>query len=92
VVLVLAGCEYWDGHRRDLNSYRAQYRSEARRRCRASAVRGRFGPLSSRVEAITGGGGRDVNFAHPTGLARNRAGLDQAIDLRGDGGYIVAPP
>jgi hypothetical protein len=52
----------------------------------------RFGPLSSTVEAITGGGGRHLYFAHPTGLTRNRAGLAQGIDLRGDGGYIVAPP
>jgi hypothetical protein len=52
----------------------------------------RFGPLSPTVEAVTGGGGRHLYFAHPTGLTRNRAGLAQGIDLRGDGGYIVAPP
>ncbi len=44
------------------------------------------------VEAVTGGGGRHLYFAHPAGLVRNRAGLAQGIDLRGDGGYIVAPP
>lgn len=52
----------------------------------------RFRPLSSTVEAVTGGGGRHLYFAHPGGLTRNRAGLAQGIDLRGDGGYIVAPP
>lgn len=52
----------------------------------------RFGPLAPTVEAFTGGGGRHLYFAHPTGLTRNRAGLAQGIDLRGDGGYIVAPP
>jgi Bifunctional DNA primase/polymerase, N-terminal len=31
-------------------------------------------------------------FAHPGGLVCNRAGLAQGIDVRGDGGYIVAPP
>jgi hypothetical protein len=52
----------------------------------------RFGPLPETVEAETGGGGRHLYFAHPGGLVRNRTGLAQGIDLRGDGGYIVAPP
>jgi hypothetical protein len=52
----------------------------------------RFGPFSPTVEALTGGDGRHLYFAHPGGLTRNRAGLAQGIDLRGDGGYIVAPP
>ena len=51
-----------------------------------------FGPLPETIEAITGGGGRHLYFAHPGGLIRNRAGLAQGIDLRGDGGYVVAPP
>jgi hypothetical protein len=52
----------------------------------------RFRPLSATVEAVTGGGGRHLYFAHPGGFTCNRAGLAQGIDLRGDGGYIVAPP
>ncbi len=52
----------------------------------------KFRPLSATVEAVTGGGGRHIYFAHPGSLTRNRAGLAQGIDLRGDGGYIVAPP
>jgi Bifunctional DNA primase/polymerase, N-terminal/Primase C terminal 1 (PriCT-1) len=44
------------------------------------------------VEAVTGGGGRHFYFAHPGGFTPNRAGLTQGIDLRGDGGYVVAPP
>lgn len=52
----------------------------------------RFGRLPATVEAETGGGGRHVYFAHPGSLLRNRTGLAQGIDLRGDGGYIVAPP
>jgi hypothetical protein len=52
----------------------------------------RFGPLPATIEATTGGGGRHLYFAHPGGLIRNRTGLAQGIDLRGDGGYIVAPP
>ncbi len=52
----------------------------------------RFGPLPATIEATTGGEGRHFYFAHPGSLIRNRAGLAQGIDLRGDGGYIVAPP
>jgi hypothetical protein len=52
----------------------------------------RFGPLAATVEAVTGSGGRHLYFAHPGNLTRNRAGLAQGIDLRADGGYIVAPP
>jgi hypothetical protein len=52
----------------------------------------RFGSLPPTVEATTGGGGRHLYFAHPGVLVRNRAGLAQGIDLRGDGGYVVAPP
>jgi len=52
----------------------------------------RFGSLPPTVEAATGGGGRHLYFAHPAVLVRNRAGLAQGIDLRGDGGYVVAPP
>lgn len=50
------------------------------------------GPLLPTVEAETGGGGRHLYFAHPGGLLRNRVGLLPGIDLRGDGGCVVAPP
>jgi len=52
----------------------------------------RFGALPPTIEARTGGGGRHLYFAHPAMLVRNRAGLAQGIDVRGDGGYVVAPP
>jgi hypothetical protein len=52
----------------------------------------RYHPLPVTVEAITGGGGRHFYFTHPGFLIRNRAGLAEGVDLRGDGGYIVAPP
>ncbi len=52
----------------------------------------RFEQLPDTVEAPTGGGGRHLYFTHPGGFVRNRAGLAQGIDLRGDGGYVVAPP
>lgn len=42
----------------------------------------------------TGSGGRHLYFRHPGGLVRNDAGrvLGRGIDLRGDGGYVIAPP
>lgn len=52
----------------------------------------RYGELPPTIEATTGGGGRHLYFAHPGVLVRNRAGLAQGIDVRGDGGYVVAPP
>jgi hypothetical protein len=57
-----------------------------------SRLERRYRPLPLTVEARTGGGGRHFYFTHPGFLIRNRAGLAQGIDLRGDGGYIVAPP
>lgn len=50
------------------------------------------GPLPATVEAATGSGGRHLYFRHPGAVLRNRAGLRPGLDLRGDGGYIVAPP
>ena len=50
------------------------------------------GPLPRTVEAATGGGGRHLYFAHPGGTVANRVGLAPGIDLRGDGGCVVAPP
>ena len=50
------------------------------------------GRLPPTVEAITGGGGRHLYFLHPGGTLHNRAGLLPGIDLRGDGGCVVAPP
>jgi hypothetical protein len=52
----------------------------------------RFGALPITVEAETGGGGRHLYFSHPGIACRNRVGLAQGLDLRGDGGYVVAPP
>jgi hypothetical protein len=50
------------------------------------------GPLPPTPEAATGGGGRHLYFAHPGGSVRNRVGIAPGIDLRGDGGCVVAPP
>jgi len=50
------------------------------------------GRLPHSVEALTGGGGRHIYFAHPGGVVRNRVELMPGIDIRGDGGLVVAPP
>jgi hypothetical protein len=50
------------------------------------------GPLPPTPEARTGGGGRHLYFAHPGGTVRNRVGMAPGLDLRGDGGCVVAPP
>lgn len=43
--------------------------------------------------AHTGGGGRHVLFASPEGSLKNsNSKIARKIDVRGDGGYIVAPP
>lgn len=52
----------------------------------------RRAPLPATVEALTGGGGRHLYFRHPGAEVGNRAGLRPGLDLRGDGGYAVAPP
>ena len=50
------------------------------------------GPLPRTVEVKSGGGGRHLYFKHPGGVVHNKVGLAPGIDLRGDGGCIVAPP
>lgn len=42
----------------------------------------------------TGSGGRHLYFRHPGGVVRNDAGrrLGPGLDIRGDGGYVIAPP
>ena len=52
----------------------------------------RYGPLPETVEAISGGGGRHIYFAHPGGIIHNRVAFVPGIDLRGDGGLIIVPP
>jgi hypothetical protein len=50
------------------------------------------GALPETVEAETGGGGRHLYFACPEAAPRNEAGLAPGLDLRGEGGMVVAPP
>ena len=51
------------------------------------------GALPSTWRFLTGGGGEHILFRHPGGRVANSAGtLGRGLDVRGDGGYIVAPP
>jgi hypothetical protein len=50
------------------------------------------GPLPRSVAVATGGGGRHLYFSHPGGVVHNKVGLAPGIDVRGDGGCVVAPP
>ena len=55
-------------------------------------LEGIHGPLPRTMEVVTGGGGRHIYFEHPGGVVPNMVGLARGIDLRGDGGIVVAPP
>lgn len=57
-----------------------------------AALERRHGALPATIEAVTGGGGRHIYFAHPGGILHNRVAIESGIDLRGDGGFVVAPP
>ena len=57
-----------------------------------AATEREHGPLPRTAECATGGGGRHIYFAHPGGTVPNRVALAPGIDVRGDGGCVVAPP
>jgi hypothetical protein len=50
------------------------------------------GALPPTLEAETGGGGRHLYFASGEGSVRNKVGLAPGVDVRGEGGCVVAPP
>jgi putative DNA primase/helicase len=51
------------------------------------------GRLPDTVAVSTGGGGRHIYFTHPGKEVPSSAGkLGPGLDVRGDGGYVVAPP
>jgi hypothetical protein len=54
----------------------------------------RHGPLPDAVTVRTGSGGSHVYLTHPGWQVRNSTGtlLGPGIDVRGDGGYVIAPP
>ncbi|HCE18528.1 MAG TPA: hypothetical protein DEQ80_11775 [Anaerolinea thermolimosa] len=55
----------------------------------------KHGKLPSTLEVLTGGGGRHLYFKHPAGVQYLKSGagvLGAGLDIRADGGYVVAPP
>lgn len=51
-----------------------------------------LGKLPDTLTVLTGGGGQHLYYAHPGGVIPNGANLLPGIDVRGDGGYVIAPP
>jgi len=50
------------------------------------------GEIPSTRRVLTANGGVHVYLRHPGGHVGNRAAVWPGIDVRGDGGYVVAPP
>jgi len=58
-----------------------------------AALERKYGALPPTWRFFTGGGGEHILFHHPGGHIANSTGkIGKGLDLRGDGGYIVAPP
>ncbi len=51
-----------------------------------------FGELPHTVEALTWSGGRHIFFRYPETGVGCKTGVRPGIDVRGDGGYVIAPP
>ncbi len=51
----------------------------------------RLGTLPEHPVAKTGGGGCHLLFQHPGGRVSSRQAVAEGIDIRADGGYIIAP-
>lgn len=50
------------------------------------------GLLPDTVRAITGRGGNHLYFHYTGNDIGNRTGLLEGVDIRGEGGYVIAPP
>ena len=52
-----------------------------------------IGPLPTTIRVATGGGGHHIYLGHPGGIiACSNSALGPGIDVKSDGGYVVAPP
>jgi putative DNA primase/helicase len=53
----------------------------------------RYGELPNTLESITGGGGSHIFFSHPGVSFKNSSSvLGEGLDVKTDGGYVVAAP
>lgn len=57
-----------------------------------SALARQHGPLPHTVQCLTGGGGVHIYFRYPGPVKNSASLLGAGLDIRGDGGYVVAPP
>ena len=56
------------------------------------ALQAKHGTLPPTREVITGGGGRHLWFRYTGPIQSSEGRVAPGIDVRGDGGYVVAPP
>jgi hypothetical protein len=60
--------------------------------CTLEALMSEHGKLPETPTVLTGGGGFHFYFRHPGGIVSNSGGkVGAGIDVRGDGGYVIAP-
>jgi len=53
----------------------------------------KYGELPNTLEAVTGGGGSHIFFAHPgVSFKNSSSSLGEGLDVKTDGGYVVAAP
>lgn len=52
----------------------------------------RHGRLPETLQVLTGGGGRHFYFAAPEGACVKSRKVTSGLDLKADGGYVIAPP
>lgn len=54
-------------------------------------LQGRNGALPKTIQSLTGGGGHHFFFQHPGGIVKSKP-IVKGVDVKADGGYVVAPP
>ncbi|HET7487958.1 MAG TPA: bifunctional DNA primase/polymerase [Acidimicrobiales bacterium] len=57
-----------------------------------AALEAAVGPLPATMTVHTGGGGLHLYFAHGHALRNSAGKLGPGLDVRGEGGYVIAPP